>query len=103
MVLSPRCLPSPPPLPLLQVLAAGFVDAWRAAHPDTAQYTYWSYRFDARANNKGWRIDYTLVSKDAAHLVVRTFWWPVVPVCSLGVLECGGLCRMRVLGRWNAA
>ncbi len=59
------------PIAVGQVLAAGFVDAWRHAHPDTSQYTYWSYRFDARAQNKGWRIDYTLVSKDALALVVR--------------------------------
>jgi exodeoxyribonuclease-3 len=40
----------------------GFVDAFRYLHPNTIAYTYWSYRFNARARNTGWRIDYFLVS-----------------------------------------
>ena len=42
---------------------AGFTDAYRYLYPDvTGVYTWWSYRFNARANNAGWRIDYFLVS-----------------------------------------
>ena len=41
-----------------------FVDTWRTLHPDTAGvYSWWSYRFNARKNNAGWRIDYFLVSE----------------------------------------
>lgn len=47
-----------------QLLAAGFVDTWRNSHPEqTGVYSWWSYRFSARKNNAGWRIDYFLVSK----------------------------------------
>ena len=44
-------------------LNAGFVDTFRHLHPNDVAYTYWSYRFNSRANNTGWRIDYFLVSK----------------------------------------
>ncbi|MBO0323623.1 exodeoxyribonuclease III [Muricauda sp. CAU 1633] len=43
-------------------LDAGFVDSFRKLHPDVVAYTYWSYRFQARERNTGWRIDYFLVS-----------------------------------------
>lgn len=43
-------------------IESGFVDSYRALNPDTQAYTWWSYRFNARANNKGWRIDYCMVS-----------------------------------------
>ncbi len=47
-----------------ELLDAGFVDAYRFLYPDvTGVYTWWSYRFNARANNAGWRIDYFLVSE----------------------------------------
>ena len=42
---------------------AGFMDAFRYLHPNDIAYTYWSYRFNSRAKNTGWRIDYFLVSK----------------------------------------
>ncbi len=46
-----------------ELLAAGFTDSYRHLYPDaTGVYTWWSYRFNARANNAGWRIDYFLVS-----------------------------------------
>ncbi len=46
------------------LLNAGFVDTFRALHPDTANaYSWWSYRFHARENNSGWRIDYFIVSE----------------------------------------
>ena len=47
-----------------KLLDAGFVDTFRALHPETTgAYSWWSYRFNARANNAGWRIDYFLVSE----------------------------------------
>ena len=46
------------------LLASGFVDTFRALHPDeTGAYSWWSYRFHARENNAGWRIDYFIVSE----------------------------------------
>ena len=45
-----------------ELLEAGFTDTFRYSHPDTVKYSWWSYRFRARENNAGWRIDYFLVS-----------------------------------------
>ena len=46
-----------------ELLEAGFTDTFRHLYPDLeGAYTWWTYRFDARANNAGWRIDYFLVS-----------------------------------------
>lgn len=42
----------------------GFSDAFRTAHPDEQTYSWWSARFNSRANNKGWRIDYQCISGD---------------------------------------
>ena len=48
-----------------ELLDAGFRDTWRELHPDLAGvYSWWSYRFNARKNNAGWRIDYFLVSDE---------------------------------------
>ncbi|MCD8051220.1 MAG: exodeoxyribonuclease III [Clostridiales bacterium] len=48
---------------LTELLAAGFTDTFRALYPDkTGAYSWWSYRFNARKNNAGWRIDYFIVS-----------------------------------------
>ncbi len=44
------------------LLDSGFTDTFRYLHNDTVLYSWWSYRFNARANNAGWRIDYFLVS-----------------------------------------
>jgi len=47
-----------------QMLSAGFVDSWRCFYPDVTDiYSWWSYRFNARARNAGWRIDYVCVSE----------------------------------------
>lgn len=47
------------------LLDAGFTDTFRLLHPDEeGAYSWWSYRFNARANNAGWRIDYFLVSDE---------------------------------------
>ena len=48
-----------------ELLEAGFVDSFRYLYPDmTDIYSWWSYRFQARSRNAGWRIDYFLVSDD---------------------------------------
>ncbi len=47
-----------------ELLDAGFVDSFRYLYPNEIdKYTWWSYRFNARATNAGWRIDYFLVSE----------------------------------------
>ena len=49
---------------MTKLLESGFVDTFRHLHPDvTGAYSWWSYMFNARANNAGWRIDYFLVSE----------------------------------------
>ena len=46
-----------------QLFDAGFTDSFRYLYPDTeGAYSWWSYRFQARAKNAGWRIDYFVVS-----------------------------------------
>ena len=46
------------------LLSSGFADTFRRLHPDAeGRYSWWSYRFNARKNNAGWRIDYFIVSE----------------------------------------
>ena len=54
------------------LLDAGFVDTWRFQHPDEVKYSWWSYRFNARANNAGWRIDYFVVSDALRDRILTT-------------------------------
>ena len=44
------------------LLAAGFIDTYRTLYPEQVTYSWWSYRFQARQKNAGWRIDYFLTS-----------------------------------------
>lgn len=48
---------------MTRMLESGFVDSFRHFYPEKEVYSYWSYRFNSRANNTGWRIDYFIVSK----------------------------------------
>ncbi len=50
---------------MTELLSAGFIDTFRYFYPDQKEiYSWWSYRFQARARNAGWRIDYFIVSDD---------------------------------------
>ena len=52
------------------LLSRGFTDSFRYLNPDlTGAYTWWSYMFNARKNNSGWRIDYVLVSDRIAEKI----------------------------------
>ncbi len=48
---------------LSKFLASGFIDSFRYLHPEEVHYSWWSYRGRARERNKGWRLDYHLVSE----------------------------------------
>lgn len=45
-----------------ELLNAGFSDTFRTLYPEKIEYSWWSYMFQARAKNVGWRIDYFVVS-----------------------------------------
>lgn len=45
------------------LLNEGFIDSFRHLYPEQITYSWWSYRFQARAKNAGWRIDYFLISE----------------------------------------
>lgn len=48
---------------MTRMIENGLIDTFRYFHPETEAYSYWSYRFNARAKNVGWRIDYFLVDQ----------------------------------------
>ena len=48
---------------MTELLRQGFIDTFRALHPEDIAYSWWSYRFHAREKNVGWRIDYFLASE----------------------------------------
>ncbi|MEZ4686585.1 MAG: exodeoxyribonuclease III, partial [Bacteroidia bacterium] len=59
-----------------KLLETGWVDTFRHQHPDALdKYSWWSYRANARANNKGWRIDYNLVTEVLKDKIVNTEIW----------------------------
>jgi len=58
---------------MTKYLQFGFKDTFRELHPNKVQYSWWSYRANARANNVGWRIDYFCVSKKAIKKVSQAF------------------------------
>ncbi|WP_159018999.1 exodeoxyribonuclease III [Algibacter sp. L3A6] len=54
-----------------QFIDNGFTDSFRFLHPETQTFSWWSYRANSRANNKGWRLDYALVSQPLQENIKR--------------------------------
>lgn len=62
---------------LTELLSSGFTDTFRHLYPDvTGVYSWWSYRFNARKNNAGWRIDYFIVSDRLAERISEAKIYP---------------------------
>ena len=59
-------------------IAHGYVDSFRTFNKDPDQYTWWSYRFNVRAKNIGWRIDYFFVTEGLMDKVKDSFITPDV-------------------------
>lgn len=57
-------------------IKSGFVDSFRHLNKEPDHYTWWSYRANSRANNKGWRIDYNMVSEPLASKIKRAYILP---------------------------
>lgn len=54
----------------------GFIDSFRYLNQDVQQFSWWSYRANARANNKGWRLDYAMVSDTLKDKISRAYILP---------------------------
>ena len=64
---------------MTQLLSSGFTDTFRHRYPDrTGAYSWWSYRFNARKNNAGWRIDYFIVSDRLAPRITCADIYPEI-------------------------
>ncbi len=71
-----------------KITALGWVDTFRAFHPEPDQYTWWDYKTRARERNVGWRLDYFFVNSEKAGLVKDAFILPGVQGsdhCPVGV------------------
>ncbi len=54
---------------MTNLLSNGYIDTFRYLYPNEVKYSWWSYRFNARLHNAGWRIDYFIVSSRIISLV----------------------------------
>ena len=61
-----------------KITALGWVDTFRAFHPEPGRYTWWDYKTRARERNVGWRLDYFFVNREKAGLVKDAFILPEV-------------------------
>lgn len=59
-----------------QFMKSGFLDTFRMFHPEPHNYSWWSYRANARNNNKGWRIDYHLATESMKDRIKRAYILP---------------------------
>ena len=56
---------------LNQLLDSGFTDSFRFMNPELVKYSWWSYMFNSRANNAGWRIDYFVVKDELKNKITK--------------------------------
>lgn len=77
---------------LNKLVAAGYVDTYRMRYPERAEYSWWTYRFQARSRNVGWRIDYFFISPDLVERVEDA--WILTDV--FGSDHCPVALRLRV-------
>lgn len=61
---------------LSKFIESGFIDSFRFLNKEPHHYSWWSYRANARNNNKGWRIDYHMVSKPMKNKIKRAYILP---------------------------
>lgn len=54
-----------------EFIDSGLIDSFRFLHPELQQYSWWSYRANSRANNKGWRLDYAMVTEPLQEKIKR--------------------------------
>ena len=57
---------------LSKFISSGFVDSFRHLNKEPHNYSWWSYRVNARAKNLGWRIDYNMISQSLLHKLKRS-------------------------------
>ena len=57
---------------MTELLNSGFIDSYRYLNPDKVEYSWWSYRFQARAKNIGWRLDYFIVSENLKGKIISS-------------------------------
>ena len=58
---------------LTKFIDSGFTDSFRFLNPERQEYSWWSYRANSRANNKGWRLDYAMVSEPLQSKIARAY------------------------------
>ncbi|WP_343700367.1 exodeoxyribonuclease III [Chitinophaga sp.] len=63
---------------MTKLFESGFVDTFRRFHPEPDQYSWWSFRANARNNNKGWRIDYINVTSPLQNRLADASIWQQV-------------------------
>ena len=56
-----------------KILNAGYIDTFRHFYPNKEKYSWWSYRFNSRAKNIGWRLDYFLASNKLINQIDEAF------------------------------
>ena len=61
---------------LSKFIDSGFTDSFRHLNPEKQEYSWWSYRANSRANNKGWRLDYAMVSEPIKKNISRAYILP---------------------------
>ena len=57
-------------------IESGFVDSFRYLNTELQEFSWWSYRANSRANNKGWRLDYAMVSKPLKYKISKAYILP---------------------------